>query len=233
MSEDMEDGETALTPEELEVMRSEPIGRQPFHIQKTGMPPGNPNHVSATEAQTRREEIASLGSAEAAQRAWARANAVRAKRHGPGANGKSQPGGRARPKGPGDATDFGPSPMAGATQSKTKGKDRKEIEKWSRSVQFAHAMIALKLQRQEFAISDEEAFLLTEAVVDVMEYYNIKLKGTAGAWGALIYAVGMVYGPRVAGLVIERMQAAQPAQAPQQQPPHQTAPVGGWQANNG
>lgn len=164
----------------------------------TGMPPGNPNNVSATEREDRRRDIETYGAAEAATRAWARAGKTRA---------KAKPkvgGGSSKTSAPTDATDFAASPIPLAKVT-AKGKDKKDIEKWSRSVMFAHAMLAMKLGRAEFQIDEEEAKLLTEAVIDLSEYYNIKLKGQAGAWAGLIYAVGMVYGPRVGAMIVQNI----------------------------
>lgn len=196
-----EDGEVPLA-EALEALTANP--------RVTGYPPGNPDTmIGPNERALRQAEEAKFGKPVAATRAWARATEAKAKR-GP-TNPKPSSGakpGAANPKA-GTASQFDASPMAGAKMSNAKGKDKKDLEKWSRSVQFAHAMLAMKMQNQDFAISDEEALLLTEAVVDLLEYYNIKLKGQAGAWGALIYAVGMIYGPRVASLIIaKRMQPA-------------------------
>lgn len=165
----------------------------------TGFPPGNPNHISATEGELRRSETAKFGKETAATRAWARATEHRSK------TGTSKPASSEKSAKPSKATDFREAPMAGAVKSAAKGKNKAELEKWAKSVQFAHALLAMKMENEDFALSEDEALLLTEAVIDVLEYYNIKLKGQASAWGGLAYAVGMIYGPRIASLVISRI----------------------------
>jgi hypothetical protein len=200
MSEDNGlEAENGVSEADMVELARGPIGKV------TGFPPGNPSHISPGEADLRKSESAKFGKETAATRAWARATEHRASKGG--ASPKNpKPSKTARP---GQATDFAETPMASAIKSNAKGKDKKDLEKWSRSVQFAHALIAMKLQQQDFAISEEESLLLTEAVVDLLEHYNIKLKGQAGAWGGLAYAVGMIYGPRIAALIMKRIQSNQ------------------------
>lgn len=199
--------------DETEVPLAEALETLTPNPRVTGYPPGNPKNVSDQEQELRKEEEAKFGKPVAATRAWARATEARNKRGGnPKPSSGAKPG-AANPKA-GTASNFDASPMAGAIKSNAKGKTKADLEKWSRSVQFAHSLLAMKMQDGNWAISDDESLLLTEAVVDLLEHYNIKLKGQAGAWGALVYAVGMIYGPRVASLIMsKRAQAHQPNNA--------------------
>jgi hypothetical protein len=184
MSEDNGlEAENDLTESQMEEL-SGPIG-------KPGqMPRGNPAHVSAGEADLRKQEIAQLGQEEAARRAWERAKAKRS---------KSPPGKTAPPR---KATTFAD---IGAAQAPKAPKDKpRDIKGIASTVQFAHAMLAMKMQNQDFAISEDEAYMLTKAVDDLLVYYGVKMSGKASAWSALIYAVTMIYGPRVASLIMAR-----------------------------
>jgi hypothetical protein len=165
----------------------------------TGFPLGNPDHIGPDERELRKSETEKFGRETAATRAWARATEKRAKA------GTSKGSNSEKSAKPSKATDFREAPMAGAVKAAAKGKSKAELEKWAKSVQFAHALLAMKMENEDFALSEDEALLLTEAVIDVLEYYNIKLKGQASAWGGLAYAVGMIYGPRIASLVISRI----------------------------
>lgn len=167
----------------------------------TGFPPGNPQHISPTEAATRKHEEATLGREVACTRAWARATEVRAKK---GGNPKHQAasGGKAPPR---QATDF--KPMSDAIKSAATGTKKQQINTWAPKVQFGSMLLAMKLKRGDFAFSDQEAALLTEATIDLLDFYKIDMK-KAGPWPAFMYAVAVVGGPRIAALVIERAQAA-------------------------
>ena len=57
--------------------------------------------------------------------------------------------------------------------------------------------------------SEDEANLITEATIDLLDFYNVKIK-RVGPWGGMAYAVLMVFGPRVATLVMERINANKP-----------------------
>lgn len=206
MSEEPEievDGE--VNQAELEQLGSAggPIGRV------RGYPPGNPLHISPGEQGLRKEEEAKFGREVAATRAWARATEHRAKKGGatnpkPGAKAKSA----SNPKG--SATDF--KPMADGIKSAAKGNKKAQVDTWSPKVRFASQLVAMKLQRQDFAFSDDEANLITEATIDLLDFYNVKIQ-KVGPWGGMAYAVLMVFGPRVAALVMERVQSKPPAQA--------------------
>lgn len=213
------DDETELgEPAQVEGLEARVMGFAP--IERTGMPPGNPNStVGPGEGDLRRAETAALGKAEAARRAWTRFEARPGAKAGP----KKAPGasGARKPVRPSNATSLGDNVHefpAGSARSSAKGKDRKEIERWSKGVQLAYGLIAMKLQDQDWAISDEEAVFLTEPFMDVMEHYNIKMKGTAGVWGAMIYALGMVNGPRIVTTVMRVMAQRKAEEAAAQAP---------------
>lgn len=203
MSEDTEvevDGEVSQA--ELDQLSSAggPIGRV------TGYPPGNPLHISPGEQELRRVEQTKFGKEVAATRAWARATEHRAKK---GGTTNPKPSSKAKtasnPKG--TTSDF--RPMADGIKMAAKGKKKDQVEAWSPKVQFASQLVAMKLQRQDFAFSDDEANLITEATIDLLDFYNVKIQ-KVGPWGSMAYAVLMVFGPRVAALVMERVQSNRP-----------------------
>lgn len=193
---ELEDGNAGEVPEVL-------LSGDPPRV--TGFPPGNPNHISPQEAGLRKEETAKFGKDVAATRAWARATEHRAKTGGPqNPKNKGKPQAAPRPGKPSQASDF--KPMADGIKSAAKGDKKKQLEAWSPKVQFASQLVAMKLQRQDFAFSEDEANLITEATIDLLDFYNVKVK-QVGPWGGMAYAVLMVFGPRVAALVMERIQA--------------------------
>lgn len=177
-------------------------------LMRTGFPPGNPNHVGPNEAQARRDDVEAFGQAEAAKRAHARWEAYRQAKGGrpPGASSpkSSTSGTKTNPKG--QSSEFASS-LSGAIPPAPKDKPV-DIKGLSQTVMLAHVMLAMKLERADFAINEDEAYMLTKAVADLLDYYGIKLKGKASAWSALIYAVTMIYGTRVAAIVIENMKKA-------------------------
>jgi len=178
------------------------------HPRVTGFPPGNPNHISPEEAGLRKEETVKFGKDVAATRAWARATEHRAKTGGP-QNPKNKGKGQATPKPgkPTQASDF--RPMADGIKSAATGDKKKQLTSWSPKVQFASQLVAMKLERADFAFSEDEANLITEATIDLLDFYNVKIK-RVGPWGGMAYAVLMVFGPRVATLVMERINANKP-----------------------
>jgi hypothetical protein len=178
------------------ISQAGPIGRG-----ATGFPPGNPNHISTEEGVLRRDETTTFGKEEAARRAWGRATAHRAKSGG--ASPRKGNAGPAKAAKPTSATGFRES-MADAIPSKPKEKPR-DIQGLSKTVMLAHAMLAMKLERAEFAINEDEAYMLTKAASDLLDHYGIKLSGKASAWSAMIYAVTIIYGTRIGAMIIENM----------------------------
>lgn len=184
-----------------------------FNIVTTGMPPGNPKHMSEDEPGIRARETADHGKEEAARRAWARANA---KRGLPpeyrNVRGQKGPPPKTAASRKSSSTDFSSFGSAGSIPPKPKQKS-KDLHGIAATVQMAHAMLAMRLERADFTISDDEAFMLVKAVDDLLEHYGIKIMGTASPWAALVYAITMIYGTRIGTIVIERMKKPQQSQA--------------------
>lgn len=192
----------------------------------TGYPPGNPNHISPQEAELRREEEKKFGKATAATRAWARASEHRAKKGGgnpkprPGGSSAGAPGGaggaKARSARPTQATDFQDVPLSQSVKDAAKGKLKPDTKMWAARVQLGSAILFAKAQRPDMILSEDEAQLATEAVIDLLDFYNLLNKKKMGPWGNVAYAFLMIGGPRIAKLVMERM-ASNNAPAPAQQ----------------
>lgn len=65
-----------------------------------------------------------------------------------------------------------------------------------------HAMLSTATAMPELSIEQAEAHVVAEAIANVSEQYKIKLDGKAGAIAGLVYALGIVYGPRAVAITI-------------------------------
>lgn len=79
----------------------------------------------------------------------------------------------------------------------TKLNDRAKVRQQIQGIHFAVAMLT---KQPVFALHDEEAINLTNALCDVLDYHEINLTATGGQYGlylSLIITVYSVYAPRV------------------------------------
>lgn len=63
--------------------------------------------------------------------------------------------------------------------------------------QFGHTLLATRMGDPNWIISEDESYMIIKAGSDLLDYYKIKIDGKNGAVAALIYAISMVYGPRI------------------------------------
>lgn len=103
---------------------------------------------------------------------------------------------------------FGPVQNSSAPKRTAPKKNIQPIKNLLVSVHMRLAMLA---GMPELAIDDDEATLLAQSGADLMDFYKIKIDGKRGAMIAFIYAVSIVYGPRVFAFVLaQRLKAAAP-----------------------
>ena len=72
--------------------------------------------------------------------------------------------------------------------------------KLARQIQGLH-LIAATVVGPEITIDETEAEMLSEAIVNLAEEYDIIPTGKGAAWAGMIAACAMVYGPRIPALI--------------------------------
>lgn len=85
---------------------------------------------------------------------------------------------------------------------------RNDRAKMFQQIAGIHQGAALLTGVQVFALNDQEAKMLSDALCDVLDHYGITLGGPAGVWMGLITAAGVVYGPRY--MMIKQLQKGIP-----------------------
>jgi len=97
--------------------------------------------------------------------------------------------------------------------SLTSDKETTRLPKTKRSEHFKrillsfHAKMALATADPTLALDDSEAEELANSFVALLSYYHIKLDGKRGAQWGVLYAVSIVYGPRLFALLLPRIMA--------------------------
>jgi hypothetical protein len=114
---------------------------------------------------------------------------------------------------PGSPRGGEPVNLFGSAQGARKPAAKKNIEPIKNMLVSMHVRLALLTGVPELIIDDAEATMLAENGAALMDYYKIKIDGKRGAMLAFIYAVTIVYGPRVFAYVIaQRMKTPQNAE---------------------
>ena len=95
-----------------------------------------------------------------------------------------------------DAADIPPVNKRGRKPGSASKRSERSLEQIRNLLIQTHFMIAGLTGFQEMMIDEKESALLADALAGVSDYYKIKLDGKSGAVMGLIYAIGIVYGPR-------------------------------------
>lgn len=74
-----------------------------------------------------------------------------------------------------------------------------------------HMMVATATGVPEFAIDQAESHVLADALANLGDHYKINISGKPGAVLGVIYAAGIVYGPRAVALFVKSRKQAQAA----------------------
>lgn len=115
-----------------------------------------------------------------------------------------------RDAGPEDLSDSEPRAKRGRPPGSTRKRDLAGVEAVLVGV---HAMLAASLHAPELTIDAAESHAVAEAVANVAEQYKIRLDGKAGAVAGLVYALGLVYGPRAVAIYIRMRNEKSPPEA--------------------
>jgi hypothetical protein len=106
--------------------------------------------------------------------------------------------------------------LFGTDSAQKKAAPKKNVEHIKRVLLSVHGKAALALGNDDIAIDEEEAQMLAESLANFLEYYKIVITGKRGAAVALLYAVSMVYGPRLFAMVLKRRIAKEALTAKQE-----------------
>jgi hypothetical protein len=92
---------------------------------------------------------------------------------------------------------------------------KKNVEHIKKVLVSVHAKVALAIGEPDLAIDDEEGQMLAESGAALLEYYKIKIDGKRGAIVAFIYALTLVYGPRLFSIAMAKRQQDLPGNVTQ------------------
>jgi hypothetical protein len=115
----------------------------------------------------------------------------------------------------------------GSKNKKARGTGKLAVtpEELAKQLQGIHVMLAMLVQAPIFQISDTESLMLSKAILNVGEQYNVDLlDGKTFAIIQLVAVGGMIYIPRIYTIQQLRKQAQQQAQSPENVDPHLSTP---------
>lgn len=94
-------------------------------------------------------------------------------------------------------TDFAETnePTSGAKRGRKPKADR-NLQGVEQVLLATHMMLATVTGHPELILDKQEGHILAEALANLGDHYKIKLDGKTGAIMGLVYAIGIVYGPR-------------------------------------
>ena len=145
---------------------------------------GSPHRGAGDAERDRRRAIARERAAATRERNRQRRDKLRAAR-------ERRAGIPPRPSGPGPTNTSAPR----VAQTKTP-LDLIDVKALAQQVQGWHAVGAHLLRLPELAITEAEAFQLTEASINLVREYDLTVSPRTAAWIAFVGAAGIVYVPR-------------------------------------
>ena len=100
-------------------------------------------------------------------------------------------------------TDFSETnePVVGVKRGR-KPKSERNLQGVEQVLLAMHMMLATATGYPEFILDKQESHILAEAIANLGEHYKIKLDGKTGAVMGMVYALGVVYGPRAIAIGI-------------------------------
>lgn len=96
-----------------------------------------------------------------------------------------------------------PPPKEPKSRAPRQKKETRSLEGIENMLISMHFMLATATGFDELLLEQSEAHTLADALAKVSDYYKIKLDGKTGAFMGLIWAIGMVYGPRAVTIGIK------------------------------
>lgn len=96
-----------------------------------------------------------------------------------------------------------PPPKQAKSRAPRQKKEERSLESIEKMLISMHFMLATATGFDDLILDNAEAHTLADALAKVGDYYKIKLDGKTGALMGLIWAIGMVYGPRAVTIGIK------------------------------
>lgn len=88
--------------------------------------------------------------------------------------------------------------------SNSVGKTKRDIKGLSSLLVSIHMMVASATGYLDLAIDEAEGNTLAEALANVAELHKFKMDAKTSAYLGLIYAIGIVYGPRAISIIKQK-----------------------------